>query len=178
MKYILSFVGICLVCCGLFFCKETKNYNQTFANNDYMRIHITANSNSDRDQNMKYKVKDAVVDFLIPKLAYAENREQAEQIIFENLEGIKDVVKDLLQAENANYGAKFSIEPEKIPTRAYDNLVLNEGIYQCLKIDLGDANGDNWWCVVFPAVCFLSSKNSGNYVYISKIWDIICSVTR
>ena len=178
MKYVLSFLGICFVCCGLFFCKEKKSENVTFANDDYMRIHITANSNFDSDLNIKYKVKDEVVEFLIPKLAYAEDRRQAEQIILENLDDIKIVVDNVLICEGVPYDAKISIEQELIPTRVYNNLVLKEGVYQCLKIDLGDAKGDNWWCVVFPAVCFLSSKNSGNYVYISKIWDIICSVTR
>ena len=64
------------------------------------------------------------------------------------------------------------------PTRVYDDFSLQSGVYQSLKIDLGQAKGDNWWCVVFPAVCFTSSKNPQNLEYISKIWDTIQSVTK
>ncbi len=177
MKYILSFVGIAIICCGIFLCGQ-KNISTSALNDDYMRIHITANSNSTYDQNLKYKVKDSVVEFLIPKLAYAQNKEEATNIIAENIFEIQNIVNQTLRDEGAKYLCSISITQEEIPTRAYDDLVLEEGVYDCLKIDLGDAKGDNWWCVVFPAVCFLSSKNYENYVYISKIWEIINSVTR
>ena len=65
-----------------------------------------------------------------------------------------------------------------MPTRAYDNLVLESGVYESLNIALGDAKGDNWWCVVFPAVCFVDTKNYENLEYISKILDIIYRVTN
>lgn len=72
----------------------------------------------------------------------------------------------------------MAVKQENLPDRAYDDLVLEAGVYDCLNIELGNANGDNWWCVVFPAVCFLSSKNPENVVYISKIWEIINRVTQ
>lgn len=177
MKYILSFVGIVIIFCGIFLFGQ-KDVSANAINDDYMRIHITANSNSSFDQNLKYNVKDAVVEFLIPKLAYAENKEEASKIIAVNIFEIQNVVNQTLNNEGANYLSTISIAQEEIPTRVYDDLVLEEGIYDCLKIDLGNAKGDNWWCVVFPAVCFISSKNYENYVYISKIWEIINSVIR
>ena len=177
MKYILSFVGIGIICLAIFLCGG-NNASAKALNEDYMRIHITANSNSVADQNLKYKVKDAVVEFLIPKLAYAENKDEAAEIIALSLFDLQMVVNDILKSEGVEYSATISIIQEEMPARVYDELVLEEGIYDCLKIDLGAGKGDNWWCVVFPAVCFLSSKNYENYVYISKIWEIINSVTR
>jgi stage II sporulation protein R len=156
----------------------TKKEEVTTLNSDYLRVHITANSNSNKDENIKYLVKDAVVEFLIPKLADAQTKQDATAIVLENLEQIEEVSNAVLKSEGATYLATATILEEEIPARDYDNLVLESGIYECLKIDLGQAKGDNWWCVVFPAVCFLSSKNFDNYVYISKIWDIICSVTN
>lgn len=176
MKYILSLIGIVAICCGIFFCGDW-NKQKEISGEDYMRIHIVANSNSSKDQNIKYEVKDAVVDYLIPKLAYANDKEQATQVIFDNLQNIQHVVKEILLKNKLNYESSISITQEQIPTRVYDGLVLEAGMYDTLKIDLGQGKGDNWWCVVFPAVCFLSSKNYDNYVYISKIWEIINNVT-
>lgn len=177
MKYILSILGIALVCCGVFFCGDFGKQKKT-SGEDFMRIHIVANSNSNQDQNIKYYVKDAVVDYLIPLLAFAVDKTQATEIVVSNFTEIQKVVNDALNKNGVFYGANISIEQEMIPTRVYDDLILQEGVYDTLKIDLGKGQGDNWWCVVFPAVCFLSSKNNENYVYISKIWDIICNVTQ
>ncbi len=174
MKYILSFFGIVAIFCAVFFC--TKKGNDV--NDDYVRIHITANSNSDFDKNIKYKVKDAVVDFLIPMLGDVKDKESAEILLKDNLQKIEAVANDALCRFGVKYNAQVTLVEEKIPTRVYDDFSLQSGVYQSLKIDLGQAKGDNWWCVVFPAVCFTSSKNPQNLEYISKIWDTIQSVTK
>ena len=174
MKYILSFFGIVAIFCAVFFC--TKKGNEV--NDDYLRIHITANSNSDFDKNIKYKVKDAVVDFLIPMLGDVKDKESAEILLKDNLQKIEAVANDALCRFGVKYNAQVTLVAEKIPTRVYDDFSLQSGVYQSLKIDLGQAKGDNWWCVVFPAVCFTSSKNPQNLEYISKIWDTIQSVTK
>ncbi len=174
MKYILSFFGIVAIFCAVFFC--TKKGSDV--NDDYVRIHITANSNSDFDKNIKYKVKDAVVDFLIPMLGDVKDKESAEILLKDNLQKIEAVANDALCRFGVKYNAQVTLVEEKIPTRVYDDFSLQSGVYQSLKIDLGQAKGDNWWCVVFPAVCFTSSKNPENLEYISKIWDTIQSVTK
>lgn len=174
MKYILSLCGVAIIAFSLIFCGQEKEQ----VNDDYMRIHIVANSNSTEDQNIKYMVKDAVVDFLIPLLARAESRVEASEIVSQNLSKIEEVVNSVLKAQSANYYASVTIIEEEMPARAYDNMVLEEGIYESLNIKLGQAKGDNWWCVVFPAVCFLDTKNFQNLEYISKIWDIINGVTN
>ena len=174
MKYILSFFGIVAIFCAVFFC--TKKGNEV--NDDYLRIHITANSNSDFDKNIKYKVKDAVVDFLIPMLGDVKDKESAEILLKDNLQKIEAVANDALCRFGVKYNAQVTLVEEKIPTRVYDDFSLQSGVYQSLKIDLGQAKGDNGWCVVFPAVCFTSSKNPQNLEYISKIWDTIQSVTK
>ena len=174
MKYILSFFGIVAIFCAVFFC--TKKGNEVI--DDYLRIHITENSNSDFDKNIKYKVKDAVVDFLIPMLGDVKDKESAEILLKDNLQKIEAVANDALCRFGVKYNAQVTLVEEKIPTRVYDDFSLQSGVYQSLKIDLGQAKGDNWWCVVFPAVCFTSSKNPQNLEYISKIWDTIQSVTK
>lgn len=174
MKLILSFIGVGIVVLACLFCGQ-RNETQ---NEEYMRVHIIANSNSAQDQDLKYLVKDAVVEFLIPKLADAKSKLQAQEIICENLKKIEEVANAVLKNQNVDYSSKACVIEEEIPARAYENLTLDAGVYQSLNIKLGEAKGDNWWCVVFPAVCFLDSKNFANIEYISKIWDIINDVTK
>ena len=90
---------------------------------------------------------------------------------------INEVARSVLSANDVDYGVKVSLNKEDVPLRVYDDLVVEEGVYDCLKIELGSSQGDDWWCVVFPAVCFVSSKKYENIEYISKIWEIINNVT-
>ncbi len=172
MKYILSFFGVGIIVLAICLCGG-KNSSE-----DFLRIHIVANSNSTYDQNLKYVVKDAVVGYLLPLLADAQDESEAKEIVLQNLLEINEVANTALESEGATYSASVSITSENMPTRAYESLVLEEGIYDSLKIVLGEGNGDNWWCVVFPAVCYIDSKNVENVEYISKILDIISNVTK
>lgn len=150
MKYGLSFVGLVLVCLSIFvFGKGEKNVSD-----DYLRIHIIANSNSVEDQKLKYDVKDTVTQFLSAELKNAQNFEDAKQKIEQNLPKITAISNDVLKRKGVSYFSNCFVSCEEIPARAYDNLVLGGGKYQTLVIKLGDAEGDNWWCVVFPNVCF------------------------
>ncbi|MGN1200734.1 MAG: stage II sporulation protein R [Candidatus Caccovivens sp.] len=150
MKYVLSFVGLIAVVCAFVFCGVPKSQDE-----EYIRLHITANSNSIADQNIKYTVKDAVVKFLNEKLTSVESKSIAKQTILSNLNEIERVVFDVLSQNDAGYLAKVFLSQEEYPTRSYANGVLEGGTYESLKIDLGKAEGDNWWCCVFPAVCIL-----------------------
>ena len=173
MKYILSFVGVCLVAVSILFFKDNKEE----VNEDYLRIYVSANSQTSKDEEIKYMVKDAVVDYLIPYLAFSKTKDEAKEVINENLAKINEVAKAVLSANDVDYGVKVSLNKEDVPLRVYDGLVVEEGVYDCLKIELGSSQGDDWWCVVFPAVCFVSSKKYENIEYISKIWEIINNVT-
>ena len=147
--------------------------NQT----EYLRIHIRANSNSVDDQKVKYLVKDAIVESLIPLLSEAKTKEEAKNIIENNISYLNAVADAVLESEGFDYQGKTCIATEKFPTRVYDDITLPAGEYEAVILDLGSGEGDNWWCLVYPAFCFTKSENSTNYVYISKIWEIINSVT-
>ena len=85
-------------------------------------------------------------------------------------------------AEGFSYTAHAKINNEYFPLRTYENnnqtLTLKEGYYDALILELGSGSGNNWWCVVYPAFCFTETKNFDNIVYISKIWEILKSVTH
>lgn len=142
----------------------------------YLRIHIRANSNSEQDQAVKYKVKDNVVEALIPLLSQIESFEEAKCVISENFSMIEQVANQTLQDNGFSYTSSVKISNEYFPTRTYENVTLEEGYYDALILNLGSGQGDNWWCIVFPAFCFTQTKKSDNIVYISQIWEIIKSV--
>ena len=170
MKYLLSFISVCVITLILVFCGNGGTQEE------YFRIHIRANSNSEADQNVKYIVKDAVVDFLIPLLSDVETKDEAEDVMNANLDKIEEVADEVLLENGFTYKSSAYISFEEFPTREYDDLVLEEGFYDALILALGTGSGDNWWCVVYPPFCFLETKNSENYVYISKIWEIINNI--
>ena len=142
----------------------------------YLRIHIRANSNSEQDQSVKYKVKDNVVEALIPLLSQIESFEEAKCVISENFPMIEQVANQTLQDNGFSYTSSAKISNEYFPTRTYENVTLEEGYYDALILNIGSGQGDNWWCIVFPAFCFTQTKKSDNIVYISQIWEIIKSV--
>ena len=170
MKYLLLFISVCVITLILVFCGNGGTQEE------YFRIHIRANSNSEADQNVKYIVKDAVVDFLIPLLSDVETKDEAEDVMNANLDQIEEVADEVLLENGFTYKSSAYISFEEFPTREYDDLVLEEGFYDALILALGTGSGDNWWCVVYPPFCFLETKNSENYVYISKIWEIINNI--
>ena len=138
---------------------------------EYLRIHIRANSNSEIDQNVKYQVKSLAVEYLTPFIAECNTKEQAEKVLTENKEILENKIDLLLEQKGFNYSSNIAIRNEKFPTRVYEDFTLEEGFYDAVVIELGKAEGDNWWCVVYPPLCFMG--NESNIVYKSKILQII-----
>lgn len=138
-------------------------------NADYLRIHIRANSNSDADQSVKYEVKAAVVEALTPKLAGVSSKQEAMEIIRENLSLIDEIGTATLEEHGYFYGAKARLCEEDFPTRTYGELTLSGGVYDALIVDLGSGEGDNWWCVVFPPLCFVADGEGEKVTYKSLI---------
>ena len=140
-------------------------------NDEYLRIHIRADSNEDRAQAVKYKVRDGVVDYLTPLVADYTTQKQAVQGIAKNLDGIRLVAEEILQKAGFSYGAAVEIKTENFPTRVYGSYTLPAGEYTALIVRLGRGEGDNWWCVVYPPLCFAATNT--DVVYKSKIKEII-----
>ena len=173
MKYVIGFFSVLTIVLLFVFCPLSGGEVKEV---EYLRIHIRANSNCMQDQNVKYKVKDAVVETLIPYLSQIESFDEAKKFIENNYDMIEKVADAVLEREGFSYTSSATLKNEHFPTRTYDNLTLAEGDYDALILNLGSGEGDNWWCVVFPAFCFTSSTNSEQIEYISAIWEIIKSV--
>ena len=174
MKKVIITILLCVAIFGgvlsLNMGKETE-----LSASDFLRIHIRANSNEVYDQDVKYKVKDKLVEYLTPILAEATSKEKAMELVSQNLDEISNIASLVLQEEGYTYSAKAKLKSEEFPMRCYDDVVLESGEYDSLIVELGSAEGNNWWCVVYPPLCFVASTddNSSNIVYRSKILEII-----
>ena len=125
---------------------------------EYLRIHVRANSNRACDQEIKYQIKDIVVEHLTPYVKKATSKAQAMAAINEQIPAVNRLIDGFLVKNGYKYNAKVELKQEFFPTRVYDDLTLNSGVYDALIITLGEGVGDNWWCVVYPPLCFSGEK--------------------
>ena len=140
--------------------------------NEYLRIHIRAHSNAQDAQDVKYVVRDKVVEYLTPLVAFYPDKASALQGISSHLPQIAQTADKALKAQGFAYGAKAELKRERFPSRVYGDEILPAGEYDALIIYLGSGQGDNWWCVVYPPLCF-AAPSGQNVVYKSKILEII-----
>lgn len=168
MKKIVCFMMVVFSLCCFMGCSSKSN-------EEYLRIHIRANSNLEIDQNVKYKVKDEVVNYLTPKIAECSSLEDVCKTIEQQKTGLEALCNKTLKNNGFDYVAKVKIQNEYFPTRAYGEYVLQADFYDALIIELGSACGDNWWCVVYPPLCFINAKelDSTSIKYKSKIYELI-----
>ena len=124
-----------------------------------VRLHIIPNSNSTFDQNLKLQVRDKIVEYLSPKLLKSNSIEESKTIIANNLENIKEISQQIT-SQYSNYDINVSLGESKFPTKNYDNYSFPAGTYDALKITIGEGAGNNWWCVMFPPLCFTNSSVS------------------
>jgi stage II sporulation protein R len=164
--FILIFATLTVCFCG---CAHEENCSR------YLRIHIKANANDLQSQNVKYAVKDKVTAYLTPLLAECDSKEKALILIKGELKNIENVCKIALEENGLYYGASAALVNELYPARDYDGFMLKSGYYDSLVIRLGEGLGDNWWCMVYPPLCFTGGEidGSGKITYKSKIAEII-----
>ncbi|WP_455714155.1 stage II sporulation protein R [Anaerosporobacter sp.] len=125
-----------------------------------IRLHVLANSDDEADQALKLKVKDAVVKKFGSTFASAKNKSDAEILIEENFEDIRKVALDVIKEEGYDYDVHVYITDCMFPTKVYKDLTFPAGMYEALRIDIGTGEGKNWWCVMYPPLCFVDQTYS------------------
>ncbi len=122
-------------------------------NQELIRLHVVANSDSEQDQNIKLRVKDAVTASLKQDLEKIGDIREAKAYLQENLPKIQKVANHVLEEAGFDGNAAVTLCKEAFDTRFYDTFTLPAGIYEALRITIGAGEGKNWWCVVFPTLC-------------------------
>lgn len=124
-----------------------------------IRLRILANSNSDEDQELKRKIRDEVNKEITEWVEELTSVEAARTLIQERLPEIESIVEDVLEKENMQQSYSVDFDNVSFPTKLYGNFIYPAGDYEAILISLGEAEGANWWCVLFPPLCFLDFSN-------------------
>ena len=127
--------------------------------NSVVRLHVLANSDSDSDQQLKLKVRDKVIEYLKDKLANANSTDETKVIIGSELENIKNVAIAEIENNGYNYNVETVLGNFDFPTKQYGDSQFPAGKYDALRILIGKAEGKNWWCVLYPQLCFIDNIN-------------------
>jgi stage II sporulation protein R len=132
--------------------------NMNIASN-LIRLHITANSDIDIDQQLKLSVRDEVLSYMNGLFDDSPGAGAYEMLVRGRLDEIRDVAKRVVAVYGCNYDVAVSLGDFPFPTKAYGDVTLPAGIYRAVKIDIGSAAGANWWCVMFPPLCFVDATH-------------------
>lgn len=120
------------------------------------RLHVIANSDSDEDQNLKYIVRDRILDYMNSLVdTNISSKEETMKIVSENLENFKSIAQDTVYENGYDYEVNVEIGNFTFPTKTYGDIALPAGYYDALRVTIGSAEGKNWWCVMFPPLCFV-----------------------
>lgn len=157
-KLIRNFIFIILLV-GAFLCGSVWSDRQLL-DDGLIRLHVVANSDSAQDQQVKLKVRDAITGYLSSVMDKLPDMETAKAFIKDKLQVLENLANDTLIALGVTDRAVISLTREAFPTRQYDTFSLPAGVYESLRVTIGEGNGQNWWCVVFPSLCASATTDS------------------
>ena len=152
MKKMIKCVLVCALLTGLVWC-GTVIADRERLNEELIRLHVVANSDTSEDQELKLLVRDAVICSLQETMKRMPDSTQARQYIQAHLPELQAIANQTLQMAGSTCSAAVSLCRESFDTRFYDTFSLPAGVYDALKITIGEGKGHNWWCVAFPSLC-------------------------
>ncbi|EGO89018.1 stage II sporulation protein R [Clostridium botulinum] len=156
MKKVLAVMVSLMILCGsiLVVSYIKADASQKSIANKLIRFHVIANSDSTEDQALKLKVRDEILEYISPKLKNSKSIEESRQIIKENSEVINAIAKKTIQKNGYTYTVKTELSHENFPVKTYGDITLPQGDYEAYRVIIGNGKGHNWWCVMFPPLCF------------------------
>lgn len=127
--------------------------------NNVFRLHVIANSNSQEDQELKYAIRDELIAYMNSICKDISSKNDAIRIANENKNEFYNIAKKVILDNGFNYEVNIEIGNFSFPTKTYGDISLPAGFYDALKVEIGKASGKNWWCVMFPSLCFVDVSN-------------------
>ena len=119
------------------------------------RLHVIANSDSVEDQNLKYLVRDNLLKFMNELCSNCTSKEEAINVTKQNKDKFQEIALETIKNEGFSYDVTVNIGNFEFPTKTYGDISLPAGYYDALRVEIGEAKGQNWWCVMFPPLCFV-----------------------
>ena len=123
--------------------------------NSIFRLHVIANSDSKEDQNLKYIVRDNLLKYMNELCANCSSKNEAIKLVTDNLNKFKEIALNTIKENGFSYDVNINIGNFEFPTKTYGDISLPAGYYDALRVEIGEAKGQNWWCVMFPPLCFV-----------------------
>lgn len=154
-RFLLIFSVLTLLLTAFSFALPTAEESGLY--DGFIRLHVIANSDGEADQTVKLKVRDAVLEVMKESILSCSNIGEASSAVNERLAVVEETAEGVLAENGFNYGASVSFGREYYPTREYEGVSLPAGVYMSVRVKLGEAEGHNWWCVMFPPLCLDSS---------------------
>lgn len=125
-----------------------------------IRFHVLANSDTDEDQKLKLKIRDGVINYISPKLKDSKSLEESRKIVLENKETMEKISEKVIKENGYDYEVTSMLSRENFPDKVYGDLIFPQGEYEAYRILIGKAKGQNWWCVMFPPLCFVDETKN------------------
>ena len=144
---LLLYTSICAV-------SYAKTVSSDIANSVF-RLHVIANSDSKEDQNLKYIVRDNLLKYMNSICKDCTSKQEAIAVVEENKDIFKQIANQTIKEQGYSYPVKINIGNFEFPTKNYGDISLPAGFYDALRVEIGEAKGQNWWCVMFPPLCFV-----------------------
>ncbi|MCF0148048.1 MAG: stage II sporulation protein R [Clostridium sp.] len=161
-KICIFLLLICVL--NLYSCTSSKILEDTSSTEELVyediadkiiRFHVIANSNTEEDQSLKLKVRDKVIEFVANNLRESKSLDESRQFIIDNKSTMEDIAKAIINENGYSYNVTSTLSKENFPDKIYGDVVFPQGEYEAYRILIGDAKGENWWCVMFPPLCFV-----------------------
>lgn len=131
------------------------NAVSTDISSSVFRLHVLANSNSDEDQNLKLLVRDEILKYANTLIDNSMTKDDVINILNDNIDSFYDIAYSTIRKNGYNYSVNIEIGNFLFPTKSYGDISLPAGYYDGIRIEIGEAKGNNWWCVMFPPLCFV-----------------------
>lgn len=161
MKKKLNFIFILTILVFIYIALLSFNYSKAISSNlldSVFRLHIIANSDSSADQELKLKVRDNIINYMNTLTSSSSDKKDVISMVNNHLDSFKEIALNTIKENGYNYDVNIEIGNFHFPTKSYGDISFPAGNYDALKIEIGDAIGQNWWCVLFPPLCFVNSS--------------------
>jgi len=157
-KYYGRFIIVLLVAAFIFLVFKMNSYTENVSNglaNNLIRLHVVANSDSPEDQELKRIVRDRILAYVQNEVSNSTSIEQTRTVVCDKIPEITRIARETVRDNGYSYDVETTLGMYPFPTKAYGDIILPAGNYQALKVVIGDGRGSNWWCVLFPPLCFV-----------------------
>ena len=150
--FIVIFLLFCFIALSAFSYVNTVSAN---ISNGIFRLHVIANSDTAEDQALKYKVRDKLIEYMNQISNGVTSKDDVLRLVYEHKSDFEEIAKGVIKNNGYDYDVNVSIGNFSFPTKTYGDISLPAGFYDALKVEIGLSQGQNWWCVMFPPLCFV-----------------------